>query len=123
MGDTARVRDAYVEAFNKGDLAALQEKLHPEAVYRWVTASRSERGREAVMKLYEMGHKAYNGRSRLCAVPGTEDQAIWWEPKEEGLVASGLQTLAVEDGLIREIADAHSPAKIAQLAEGLEPPE
>ncbi len=123
MGETAQVRDAYVEAFNSGDFDALEVKLHPEAVYRWVTASRSEQGREAVMKLYQMGHKAYNGRSRLCAVPDTEDQAIWWEPKEEGLVASGLQTITVEDGMIREIADAHSPAKIAELAAGLEPPE
>lgn len=123
MAELAQVRDAYVEAFNKGDFPALEAKLHPEAVYRWVTASRSEQGREAVMKLYEMGHNAYNGRSRLCAVPGTEDQAIWWEPKEEGLVAAGLQTLTVEDGLIREIADAHSPVKVAELAAGLEPPE
>jgi hypothetical protein len=123
MADTAQIRDAYVQAFNASDFDTLETLLHPEAVYRWVTASRAERGREAVMKLYQMGHKAYGGRSRLCAVPDTSAQAIWWEPKEEGLTAAGLQTITVDDdGLIREIADEHSPQKVTAAAEGLKPP-
>ncbi len=123
MADTGQIRDAYVRAFNASDFDELEELLHPEAVYRWVTASRAEQGREAVMKLYRMGHQAYQGRSRLSAVPGTEAQAIWWEPKEEGLVPAGLQTIKVEGGQVREIADEHSPDKVRAAAEGIEPPE
>jgi len=48
--------------------------------------------------------------------------AIWWEPKEEGLVPAGLQTITVAEGLIREIADEHAPEKVRAAAEGLKPP-
>jgi hypothetical protein len=123
MADTTTVRDTYVEAFNRGDLGAIEALLHEDAVYRWVMASRAERGREAVMKLYRMGHDAYGGRSRLSAVPGTSDQAIWWEPRDTGLAAAGLQTIQVDDGAIRAISDEHSPAKVQAAAEGLTPPE
>jgi hypothetical protein len=74
------------------------------------------------MKLYEMGHRAFQGRSRLSAVAGTTDQAIWWQPGDAGLAPTGLQTLRAADGLLAEIADSHSAERVAAAAAGATPP-
>ena len=121
--EPARLRDAYVEAFNRGAMEDLEGLLHPEAVYRWVAAGRAEEGRKAVMKLYLQGHKAFAGRSRLSPVPGTEDQAIWWQPESEGLKPAGLQTILTREGSILEIADEHSLDKVRAAARGVSIPE
>ena len=122
MQDLEKLRDAYVDAFNRGALDELEALLHPDAVYRWVAAGRGEQGRDRVMALYRQGHQAYRGASRLSAVPGTPDRAIWWEPVSGELVPRGLQTIRADAGLIVEIADEHDAAKVAEAARGQGPP-
>ncbi|MBM4320947.1 MAG: hypothetical protein FJ125_13590 [Deltaproteobacteria bacterium] len=111
-----RRRDAYVDAFNRGALEELEELLHPQASYRWVAAGKSEEGRARVMALYRYGLQAFQGQSRLSAVTGSEDQAVWWEPTPEGLQPRGLQQIRLADGLIVEIADEHEATKVAEAA-------
>jgi hypothetical protein len=121
--NAAALRDAYVKAFNAGNFKAIGELLSDEAAYRWVTAGRIERGREAVLKLYEMGHQAYQGKSRLTVVNGTDDQAIWWQPEQDEMKPAGLQTLSTAEGHITEINDEHTPVKVQAAVEHTTPPQ
>lgn len=114
--DNEKLRNAYIAAFNTGDFEALEQLLHEDAVYRWVTASRAEQGREAVLKLYRMGHEAYGGKSMLTHVEVADDMAVWWEPDGDGFKPAGVQTLRFEEGQIIEIADDHTPSKVKAAA-------
>jgi hypothetical protein len=118
----ARIRNRYVDAFNRGALDELERLLHPRVSYLWVAAGHAEEGIVKVMALYRMGHEALGGKSRLTAVAGTDDQAIWWEPTAAGLVPRGLQLLCVEEGFILQIADEHDAVKVAEASAGLTPP-
>lgn len=116
----AQVRDAYVQAFNAGDMSALQAMLHADACYRWVAAGRVEQGRDAVMALYRQGWDAFSGASRLVAVPGEDGQAVWHMPGADGLTPAGLQELTLDEhGAILEIADEHDEQRVAAAAESI----
>lgn len=118
----AELRDAYVDAFNRGAMDELEELLHDDASYVWVAAGGSTDGREAVMGLYRKGHEAFGGKSRLTVVEGTDDQAIWWQPRCDALQAAGLQTVTMKEGKLLAINDEHAPEKLEPLVRGLEPP-
>ncbi len=116
-----QIRDAYVTAFNAGDMAALEGMLHPDAAYRWVAAGRVEQGRAAVMALYRQGWDAFGGASRLVAVPGEPAQAVWHQPTCDGLDPAGLQELTLDEaGLITEIADEHDAERVAAAAQAIQ---